>query len=153
MDLWKKGFIEESDSHVSSNLLLVKKAGSTKLRLCTNLVKCNDQCRQVDEKLPTLDQSLSKLGNKKIFSVIDLRQGFWQIPVEEDARKFLAFKTPSGLFEWKVMPFGLKTAPAHFTKAIRRMLSAKYGRIPLREARTRSFRDSRRGPVRLCVHG
>ena len=99
MDLWKKGFIEESDSHVSSNLLLVKKSGSTKLRLCTNLVKCSDQCRQVDEKLPTLEQGLSKLGNKNIFSVIDLRQGFWQIPVEEDARKFLAFKTPSGRFQ------------------------------------------------------
>ena len=133
MNLWKKGFIEESDSHVSSNLLLVKKAGSSKLRLCTNLVKCNDQCMQVDEKLPTLEQGLSKLGKKKIFSVIDLRQGFWQIPVEEDSRKFLAFKTPSGLFQWKVMPFGLKTAPAYFTKSIRRMLSAKYGDSSLHE--------------------
>lgn len=76
---------------------------------------------------------MSKLGRKKVFSVIDLRQGFWQIPCEKDSRKYLAFKTPSGLFQWKVMPFGLKTAPALFTKAIRRMLSAKYGDVTLKE--------------------
>ena len=76
--------------------------------------------------MPTLEGGLSKLGNKKLFSVIDLRQGFWQIPVDKKSRELLAFKTPSGLFQWTVMPFGLKTAPAHFTKAIRRLLSARY---------------------------
>jgi hypothetical protein len=127
MELWKKGFIEESNSYVSSNLLLVKKPRSNALRLCTNLVRCNKECQQVDEKLPTLEQGLSKLGNKKVFSVIDLRQGFWQLPVVKEARKCLAFKTPSGLFQWTVMPFGLKTAPALFTKAIRKLLSAQFG--------------------------
>jgi hypothetical protein len=102
-----------------------EKPRSNALRLCTNLVRCNKECQQVDEKLPTLEQGLSKLGKKKVF--IDLRQGFWQLPVVKEARKYLAFKTPSGLFQWTVMPFGLKTAPALFTKAIRKLLSAQFG--------------------------
>ena len=81
MGLWRKGFIEESTSHVSSNMILVKKPRSDKLRLCTNLVRANDQILSVDETMPTLEGGLSKMGEKKFFSVIDLRQGFWQIPV------------------------------------------------------------------------
>ena len=114
-------------------MILVKKPGSEKLRLCTNLVKGNEQIMDVDEPMPTLEGGLSKLGNKKFFSVIDLRQGFWQIPVDKKSRELLAFKTPSGLFQWTVMPFGLKTAPAHFTKAIRRLLSARYGDKTLKD--------------------
>ena len=55
MELWKKGFIEESNAHVSSNMILVKKPGSEKLRLCTNLVKGNEQIMDVDEPMPTLE--------------------------------------------------------------------------------------------------
>ena len=91
MGLWRKGFIEESNSHVSANMILVKKPRSEKLRLCTNLTRCNDQIMDVDEPMPTLEGGLSKLGNKKFFSVIDLRQGFWQIPVDKESRELLAF--------------------------------------------------------------
>ena len=154
MELWKKGFIEESNAHVSSNMILVKKPGSEKLRLCTNLVKGNEQIMDVDEPMPTLEGGLSKLGNKKFFSVIDLRQGFWQIPVDKKSRELLAFKTPSGLFQWTVMPFGLKTAPAHFTKAIRRLSFSKIWRQnPEGQTRTRSLGGPIDGTVRVRVYG
>lgn len=51
--------------------------------------------------------------NKKIFSKLNCKFGFWQIKIEEESIPFTAFSTPQGQYEWIVMPFELKNAP-HF---------------------------------------
>ncbi|KAH8320338.1 hypothetical protein KR059_003817, partial [Drosophila kikkawai] len=46
-------------------------------------------------------------------------QGYWQIPVAPASREYTAFTVPGrGLFHWKVMPFGLHSAPATFQRAL-----------------------------------
>ncbi|CAB3995666.1 Hypothetical predicted protein [Paramuricea clavata] len=53
----------------------------------------------------------------------DLLKGFWQIPLSERAKEISAFATPYGLYQYKVMPFGMKNAPATFQHLINRLIA------------------------------
>ena len=72
--------------------------------------------------LPTIDESLSRIGNAKIFTSIDLAWAFWQILLNKCDRRKTAFACKLGLFEWRSMPFGLYNASATFQRAITRAL-------------------------------
>ena len=64
--------------------------------------------------LPRIDESLDALAGSKYFSTLDLTSGYWQVPLDADALEKSAFPTHSGLWKWKVLPFGLTSAPATF---------------------------------------
>ncbi|XP_070072240.1 uncharacterized protein [Drosophila takahashii] len=69
--------------------------------------------------LPRIGHILERLRNAKFISTLDLKSGYWQIPVAPDSRACTAFTVPGrGLFQWKVMPFGLHSAPATFQRAL-----------------------------------
>ena len=75
-----------------------------------------NQCQNVDELFGTISGS-------KYFSKIDLSKGFWQIELDERSRPYTAFVTSEGLYQFKVMPFGLLTSPASFNRMMRKLLS------------------------------
>ncbi|GFU97604.1 retrovirus-related Pol polyprotein from transposon 297 [Trichonephila clavipes] len=56
------------------------------------------------------------------FSSMDLRSGYWQIEIDKADREKTAFITPEGLYEFKVMPFGLCNAPATFERMMDNLL-------------------------------
>ena len=65
---------------------------------------------------------LSRLRGARIFSKLDLRDGYHQIPVDPLHRHKTAFVCRYGAFEYTVMPMGMKNAPAHFQRAMNLML-------------------------------
>ena len=73
--------------------------------------------------LPRVDDSLDQLSNSRYFTTLDLAAGYWQVLVEPKSREKTAFVTHSGLFEFSVMPFGLKNAPATFQRLMETVLS------------------------------
>lgn len=68
--------------------------------------------------LPLIEDQLVILANKKYFSKLDLRNGFFHIDMASESVKYIAFVTPLGHFEFLKMPFGLKVGPSRFQRFI-----------------------------------
>ena len=113
--------IEPSTSPWSSPIVLVnKKDGST--RFCIDYRRINDLSKKDAYPLPRIDETLETLGDAEWFCTMDLASGYWQIKMKEEDRPKTAFVTRKGLFQFKVMPFGLCNAPATFQRLIDRVL-------------------------------
>ena len=117
----EQGVIEPSESPWSSPILLVKKKDGS-IRFCIDFRKLNSLTRKDAYPLPRIDECLESLGGSKWFSTLDLASGYWQCEVEESDRPKTAFSTHKGLFQFKVMPFGLSNAPACFERLMELVL-------------------------------
>lgn len=72
--------------------------------------------------MPHVDDQINTLGKAKYITTLDLSCRYWQVPVQEESRLQTAFTTPFGLFQFRVMPFGLQGAPAIFQRMMDRLL-------------------------------
>ena len=116
------GMIQPSFSPWASGIVMVKKKGG-ELRFCCDFRPLNEVTIKDAYPLPRIDESLSRIGNAKCFTSIDLAWAFWQIPVKKAHRHRTAFACELGLFEWRRMPFGLCNASPTFQRAIARALA------------------------------
>ena len=115
MEMQQKDVIEPSSSPWASPIVLVKKRdGST--RFCVDYRKLNKVTRKDAYPLPRIDDTLNTLAGAQWFSTLDLVSGYWQVEVDPNDRPKTAFCTTEGLFQFKVMPFGLCNAPATFQR-------------------------------------
>lgn len=120
----RDGIIEPSDSPWSSPVVMVKKKDKSH-RFCVDLRKVNDASEKDAYPLPHINASLDKLRKAKYISTIDLKSGYWQILLDADSKAITAFTIPGrGLFQFRVMPFGLHSAPATFQRAMNTVLGA-----------------------------
>ncbi|CAG5130268.1 unnamed protein product, partial [Candidula unifasciata] len=117
-ELEKCGIIRRSSSNYSSPLVIVKKKDST-LRICVDYRKKNTITHLDAEPIPNADELIATMCQSQFFSKLDLTKGYWQIPVTEESRHITAYATPTGLFEWCKMPFGLQNSPATFVRMMR----------------------------------
>jgi hypothetical protein len=114
-DMRAKGVIEDSCSPWASPVVLVKKKDDT-WRFCIDFRRLNAITKKDVYPLPRIDDALDTLQGCNYFSSIDLRSGYWQVPLRSGDKEKTAFITPDGLFQFTVMPFGLCNAPATFER-------------------------------------
>ena len=70
-----------------------------------------------------MDDCIDNIGQAKYVTKFDLLKGFWQIPLTDRAKEISAFVTPDGLYQYKVMPFGMKNSPATFQRLINMIIT------------------------------
>ena len=120
--------IEPSSSPWASPITLVpKKDNST--RFCIDYRKLNAETEKNSYPIPLIRDLLDEMGRSKVFSTMDLKSGFWQLPVAEEDQPKTAFRCHLGLFQCKRMPFGLCNAPAVFQRTMDKILSGLIGRF------------------------
>ena len=121
-DMLESDVIQQSDSPWSSPIVLAKKHDGT-TRFCVDYRKVNEVTRKDAYPLPRVDDTLDTLVGSKFFTTLDLASGYWQVEVAPEDQPKTAFTTPEGLYQFKVMPFGLCHAPATFQRLMDRVLS------------------------------
>lgn len=100
----------------SSHLGAKKKDGT--LRFCVNFSKLNAISAFDPYPKPRVDELVERLGKAKYLSTLDLCKGYWQIPLTDTSKELTAFRGPSGLYHFTVMPFGLHGAAATFQRTM-----------------------------------
>ncbi|KAJ1085658.1 hypothetical protein NDU88_005787 [Pleurodeles waltl] len=121
------GVIERSDSPWASPVVLVPKPhtkdGKKEMRFCVDYRGLNSVTKTDAHPIPRADELIDKLGAAKFLSTFDLTAGYWQIKMAPGAKEKTAFSTPDGHYQFTVMPFGLKNAPATFQRLVNQVLA------------------------------
>ena len=121
--------IETSKSPWACGIVMAKKKGDQLMFFCDSRY-LNSVTVKDAYPIPRIDESLSKLGDAKFFTTLDLGSAFWQVPLRKQDRDKTGFACELGLFQWKRMPFGLCNATATFQRLMAHALigvTKKYG--------------------------
>ena len=129
--LMEYDMIEQSKSPWACGVVMAKKKGG-QLRFCWDFRYLNAVTIKDAYPIPRIDESLSKLGEAKFFTTLDLGSAFWQVPLRKQDREKTGFACELGLFQWKRMPSGLCNATATFQRLMAQALTSvtkKYGNL------------------------
>ncbi|XP_076382074.1 uncharacterized protein LOC143260475 [Megalopta genalis] len=113
----QSGVIHPSISEYTSPVVIVPKKNG-EYRVCVDYRKINKQIVRDRFPMPLIEDSLDALAGARVFSVIDLRNGFFHVPVGKESQTYTSFVTPSGQYDFAKTPFGLCNSPAVFLRFI-----------------------------------
>ena len=125
-ELLELGLIRQSTSpHRSAAFMVINHAEKVrgKARMVIDYRDLNKATIDDGYDLPNQEvlRNWIRNHNPKVYSKFDLKSGYWQIKLEEKSIQYTAFTAPGGLYEWTVMPFGLKNAPGIFQRRMDRV--------------------------------
>ena len=100
--------------------MAAKKNGD--VRICVDFQPLNKWVLREVHPLPKVDETLAQLSGAKLFSKLDAKMEFWQIPLTESSKPLTTFITPFGRYYFRKLPFGICNAPEHFQKQMNLIL-------------------------------
>ncbi|CAL9704267.1 unnamed protein product [Knipowitschia caucasica] len=109
------GIIEVSSSEWCSPVVLVPKKDDS-LRFCIDFRYLNSVSLCDPYPMPRIDELVERVGKAKYITTLDLSKGYWQVALSPEVHELTAFRTPFGMYQFRVMPFGLQGAPATFQR-------------------------------------
>ena len=129
-ELLDEGIIRPSSSPWASPVVLVdKKDPSEGPRFCIDYTKLNQVTKKDAYPLPLIKDIFDQLQGKKIFSTLDLKSGYFQIPLTRRDKEKTAFICHKSLYEFNVLPMGLSNSPSIFQRTMEKVLKGLIGVI------------------------
>ena len=116
------GWLEPCHSEWASPCFVVPKKVAGEWRLVVDYRGLNAQTQHDSYTLPLIEDMLQKQHRRRIFTVIDLKHGYHQMPLAEESRACTAMSTPLGPLQWKVMPMGVTNGNAAFQRMLENLL-------------------------------
>ena len=115
-----------------SSLVTAQKPNG-KLRVCIDPKDLNQALRRSHYPTPTIDDILPELGMAKVFSTVDVKNGFWHVELDDESSRLTTFNSPIGRFQWRRLPFGLCSAPEEFQRRLNHALEGLTGILPIHD--------------------
>ena len=113
--LLNKGYIKESRSEWNNPIKpVIKPDGS--IRLCMNMMALNSITQKEANELPDIENIIDSMQGANYFSVLDLKEGYFQIRLAKEDQHKTAFTVNQKKYEWNRMPMGFKNAPTFFQR-------------------------------------
>ena len=125
-----QGVVQPAKSYWDSPIVLVAKRDGTTC-FCLDYRKLNAVTKMDAYPLPRIDDTIDLLANSQYYSTLDLATGYWQVQADGTTQEKTAFTTHVGLYEFKVMCFGLCNAPDTFQCLMETVLYRLVGRCCL----------------------
>ena len=110
---------------ISSMVVVPKKNGT--LRICLDPKDLNKAIQREHYPMPTIEDIATRLHGAKMFTILDVRCGFWHVLLDEPSSFLTTFHTPFGRYRWKRMPFGICSAPEVFQRQMHQVIEGLHG--------------------------
>ena len=108
-------------------MVIVQKP-SGQIRICLDLNYLNRAIKREYYPIPTTEEVSTRLKNARLFTVLDAKNGFWQIkPLDEKSSVLMCFNTPFGRYRWLPMPFGINSAPEIWQRTMNQFVEGLTG--------------------------
>ena len=119
-DLQQKGIVEESRSPWRAQAFVVH---GQKRRMVVDYSQTVNKFTDLDAyPFPDVDQMLNRIAENHLFSRIDLKSAYHQIPLREEDRPYTAFEVSGKLYQFTRLPFGVTNAVACFNRIVRQFI-------------------------------
>ena len=120
--------VEELTDWVNS-ITCVKKNNTGALRVRLYSIDLNENIRREHYLIPKREEILSEMAGAKLapFSKLDASHGFWQLRLDPESSKYTTFNTPFGRYCFLRLPFGIKSAPEIFHRAMASIIEGLEG--------------------------
>lgn len=113
----RDGVIKSCPSEYSSPVVVVRKKDGTP-RVCIDYRDINKKIIKDRYPMPLIEDQLDALQGAKVFTTLDLKNGFFHVPVNEESQKYLSFVTHGGQYTFRKTPFGCCNSPRVFQRYI-----------------------------------
>jgi len=114
--------VNESTDWVNSMVITKKKNGE--LRICMDPKDLNESIKREHYQIPTCEEIISEMSGASYLTTLDASQGFWQLKLDESSTRYCTFNTPFGRHCFLRLPFGIKSAPEIFHRAMEQIIEA-----------------------------
>lgn len=98
------------------NAVVIVEKRNGDIRLCLDPKYLNLVIKREHFMIPTVDDITSQLANKEFFTVLDMKDGYYQVAIDDASSDLCTFSTPFGRFQFVRLPFGISSAPEVFQK-------------------------------------
>ena len=129
--LESENIIERVDSSAWISNLVIARRKTGELRLCVDLKAVNKAVILDKYPFPTLNELSAQFHGATIFTKLDMRRSYLQVPLAKHSRHLTAFVTHEGVFQYRRMPYELSSAPSAFQKIISSVLAGIPGVLNL----------------------